>query len=231
MISGLSPASDTWNNGDWQAPEYQWPRGKELLFVGYFPEILPINGQFNVGRNSISFNYDASKQKDIMFSFYSGKGVNGKATLNFSHALTSVMFKIGSVPDNLGKITSIKLDGVYSSGTCTGNPDAENYTYSYVWTNTTLTETVEGTGEFAVVSGAVLPDAFVFTLIPQDLSVKPVKFTVKTADGRTLEATVNTDKWEAGHTNLYTINLTDLTFDPVVVTAWGAGISQSINLF
>ena len=212
VIDGIS-VSLTDETGDVDAigtpsTSYFWGEDTKMSFVGFYPK-----GETRFSNataaNAFSFSHTtpakASEQVDLMLSYYSGKGVNGAASLNFTHPLTSVKFKVGNVESSLGKIKSITIKNVYTAGTCTATPDATNNTFKYSWT-AEGTQNVTASGSGAITEGQTLGNDFTYIIIPQDLSSKPVVFQFTFEDGTICSTTVSSGEWKSGFTNLYTIS-------------------------
>jgi len=148
----------------------------------------------------------ASAQYDPLIGYYSGKGNSGSAVIKFYHPLAAVTFKTGSCGDPavVSSINSVKLTGVYESGsaTVTGSLTA----LSYDWTSRTGSKTV--TGPF---SGTKSENPFL--LIPQDVASKnisiEVNVTLTTAAGggtKTMVVDLNTGNWVEGVHYTYTLD-------------------------
>lgn len=190
------------------ATSYIWDDGTTMSFVGYYPKTATI---FSAATASSAWNFsysvptDADDQQDLMLSYYSGAGVNGAAELNFTHPLTSVKFKIGSVESALGEISSITIKNVYAQGVCTATPNTSEHTFTYSWTASGNTN-VTGTGEGSITGGATLGNEFTFILIPQNFSTQPAVVEMVFSNGTECSTSLSSGEWKAGKTNLYTIS-------------------------
>ena len=125
-----------WKEGGWKySPLKYWPNNEEdwLDFYGYASDA------FTWKTKHESFSYTlpsaAANQQDLIFAqalHQSKQTVNGKVMLNFYHALSAVLFKVGSLPDDITLDNlKITLAGVKNGGTCaiTNNNNA----LSFAW--------------------------------------------------------------------------------------------------
>ena len=212
-----------------------WPSGAStaLEFFAWAPaDAWAAAPTFHPGVTSsnVEFTYtisDASTQKDIMLAHYKGNGkdntfgassasVAGVATMNFSHALSSIKFK--AAEDVTGfKINSIRLEGIAKTATCaatftktsgTGDPYAE--TASYNWGDPSATANF--TKEF---STAIEPSALETALEP--FIVIPQTF------GEDSDARIVLNITKGCSTFDITYKLADATASPARTTTWNAG--------
>lgn len=215
----------------WPANKKPWDMKTSLTFEAYYPKECSARTFTNLSGKKLDFSYTlpaaGGDQADLMFAYYSGSGSDntlgagstvlpGTAKMTFTHALTCVRFKIGTMVDVL-KIKSIELKNVYASGSCTVS--TENAP-AYVWTPGTANKTVSTTKDFALPETTLQlkddPD-YTFLLIPQDLAVNPVTLTIVITaesgdhtlsvvlDGTQTRSKGTGTEWEAGVVNTYVL--------------------------
>jgi len=167
----------------------------------------------------------AADQWDPLVGYYSGFGDAGNAEIRFYHPMTAVKFVTGSLGDEIRSvtgITSVKIKNVYQSGTVTVNGTAPS-TFSWTPGSTMIDVTGPFTG-----SGTEAESAKPFLLIPQNLGTKNVtlEITVSTTSGnKTMNTKLTSGEWQAGKTNVYTLDYINNEFgENIVVTLqnWGA---------
>ena len=168
----------------------------------------------------------AAAQNDILMGTYSGDGTSTRtAALKFKHALTSVVFKVGTLT-NVQKITKITIKGVYASGSVTQGSNGAFGTWTASATQD-VTQTL--TADLPTTAGAAIGVPFI--LIPQtaadglevEMELTLTDNTTMTCTG-TLGKTTGGIAWTAGATNNYTIsvsNLNTLKFG-YSITGWGS---------
>ena len=111
------------------SPLKYWPNNESdyVDFYGY----TSVPTSFTWGTKHESFTYTlpsaAGDQQDLIFAQALGQkkqSVNGSVNLHFYHALSAVLFKIGTLPKDisLGNLT-VTLNNVKSEGTCTISAD------------------------------------------------------------------------------------------------------------
>lgn len=173
----------TAGSGGWKGlnTKYYWPESGVLSFGGYSPanahstESGNGKGRFEYGANGLVINgfsvhYDASKQQDVMYApriYNKESNAGGTNTvydgvdIAFKHALSSIQFKVQLSADYSSTfvLKSIKVDGVYYSGTFKENV-ADNNTANYAidpetGTGWTVTTTVKNTAPYVAFSGSV----------------------------------------------------------------------------
>lgn len=127
-----------WKDGVWQyAPIKYWPNneGDYVDFYGY----MTVPTTFGWTTKHQTFNYtlpsNANEQQDLIFAQalnQTKQTVNGKVVLDFYHALSAVLFKVGTLPSDItiGEMT-IALNNVKSSGTC--SISNTNNVLSFAW--------------------------------------------------------------------------------------------------
>lgn len=249
----LSATAVSYNSGKW-APStpYFWKSGTSMSFIAYYPTTCTARTFSGVTPTNAAFTYTvptaANNQNDVMLAYYTGTGTNGQAKLDFTHALTSVRFKIGTIAGHTS-IKSIELRGVYSKGVCTpvfktdGN-GTTHYTHYFDYTNAWNTSSATkvtvksgdgvNAGSGSVTANATLGTPFTFIIIPQDTrtSGNSVTIAIKFNDDIERTATISADNWEVGNTNWYTISVYDydLVLSPVTVAPWNTeGIDVTLN--
>lgn len=121
-----------WKDNVWKySPIKYWPnnQGDYLDFYAY---MQPVEG-FQWGEKHQTFTYelpnpkgqlnDATQQPDLIFAQalnQTKQNINGRVNLHFYHALSAILFKIGSLPTDIDiKSLKITLKNVKESGTCT----------------------------------------------------------------------------------------------------------------
>ena len=210
--------------------DVRWKKPYAKIFYAYAN--LPADGA-NVTSSTYdgqTFTYtvpdDASDQNDILMGVYSGDGGSDcVAEITLKHALTSVVFKSGTI-EGVEKITSITIDGVYASGSVTQGSNGSFSAWSGATSGKTVTQTIT---ESLPESGSEIGVPFI--LIPQtkpdglsvDLELTLKDNTTMICTG-TLGSTAAGLVWEAGKTNTYTVSYDagkGLVFSTPVVTDWG----------
>lgn len=216
-----------------------WPSDNMLDFYAVSPSKEFSNLQnLRVNNGSISFSYtlpkgtggsDATAQSDLLLATTKcdKKGsVNGKAPLNFYHALSAVKFAIRDVAN--GEIESITISGVKGSGDCRleYNPESEYQTLS--WSGQKGSESytqdfnykVDGLGAVDPTDAAAdillndeMPEK-TFMMIPQQLTedaeiIVTVKRRGMTPERIELRGRIRDNlvtEWKPGHEYVYTIS-------------------------
>lgn len=113
---------------------------------------------------------DATNQPDVVFAINPDESkTDGAVDMVFHHALSALVFKVGSVPEDV-ILNSITIDGVYTSGTCSMTSVGSN-DIKFVWTygagqqqNGTYTEEI---GVEAVPGEQIGTSETVFMMLPQ----------------------------------------------------------------
>ena len=178
-------------------PTFIWDKGVSHTFYAYanLPSVADA-ASASITADGVTLTYSAvpasaAAQTDILLGKYIGTGDKGKAKLTFDHALTSVKFVAGSL--NNVTVTGLSLSGVYTSG------------------SVTLGSSGLGTWQDCTASGQKmtgnLGDCFI--LIPQNLANNSVQLTLEATIGLEkvqLVKNLDSDNWQAGKTNVYTIN-------------------------
>lgn len=250
-----------WRPGN--ASDYQgkWKENASYTFVAVYPK--PSNPLGSVGLTAldvcstpadVTFSYKvpsatmSTADKDLMLAYYSGTGDNGVAPLTFTHPLTCVNFKAGTLT-GISTINSITISSVYETGDCTVRPttfgtgnrqgfsyEAVGSSHTSLWTPSGSTS-VTGTSTITASNLSTSTWAYNFLLIPQNTATKAalLKINVTTDGGHTLDlnAKIDTDNWRAGFTNTYKISYSagdELVLDPVHVTPWDVDPEQELSM-
>lgn len=165
------------------------------------------------------------KQCDPLIGYYSGTGVNGKATITFYHTMTAVAFKTGNLGDakyNIARIDSVTMKNVHMCGSAAikgVSPD----TTIVVWTPSGKTNV---SVSFDTATRASKQP---FIIIPQNLKSDNVTLEVSVTlssggDPVKKYATLNSGSWEAGVTYIYTLDYLNDKIEPtltVTLENWG----------
>lgn len=189
-------------------------------------------GQATLTVGSSGIPTAVNDQWDPLIGYYSGTGVNGKATITFYHPLTAVVFKTGDCDTEHSGITGIKsitMKGAYKTGTATISGGKGVTTPTVTWSS--CTDAITTTGAF---SGEA--SAKPFLLIPQDLSIRNVTLEVtvtrSTGDDKTMYATIKSGSWVAGETNIYTLDYVNDRMEAtltVTLENWGKVINKQTD--
>lgn len=218
-MPGLNDGVTTYGPAD---DEYIWKSGETKTFYAYAN--VPGTGvSMQVASSGQTMTYTvpatAAAQTDILLGFYKGNGksgatgsekMTGTAGITFEHPLTAVKFLYGKIEDNL-KIKSISLKGVAASGTAKMNSAGS---ISWEVADFDFTVKQEDASGLSVDTGSKLIGE-PFILIPQNLVVNNVIVTVTFTDDTVVKATINTETWQAGMTNTYTLGYMKVTPEAV----------------
>ena len=157
---------------------------------------------------------DATNQPDIIFAITPDHSKNDgtEVDLVFHHALSAIIFKVGSMPEDV-YLNSIAIDGVNSSGNCSMTP-SDGKDVRFLWTSQNqpgrYTEDIE---KKAVTGDQMGGDEAVFMMVPQTLSNAAKLILSFTISGKTLslEKCFNEiiAEWEADKRYVFTIGLPD----------------------
>lgn len=153
---------------------------------------------------------DAQQQPDLIFAIAPDKTkADNPVDLPFSHALSAVVFKWGTLPDDLTiSSASISLAGVPSSGSCDLQYAADGIAFSWTPDNTTGTYTIEN------FQGEGSEDE-TFLMIPHTLSdAEEMKLVFKVGEEThpfelALLDFSTIEKWEANKRYTYTISISE----------------------
>ena len=229
----IKRSADSWK----PQTDYFWLNGKSLDFYAWYPynsaegtNGIPAGMTLNQEDfSSISYTVptDVSKQEDLMFAVNknASEPKDGKATsLDFKHSLAAVKFVVGDLPTGT-KVISVALKGVKYKGdlAVAGNNGAAQLAWSNFandtenFTQATTKEVKENDTDHAITN-----ENQTFFMMPQTLPddamvevvVEDEKGTKVTLTGALQDATAAVEaknKWEAGKTYTYTINLSGVT--------------------
>lgn len=230
----IKKSADSWK----PQTDYFWLNGKSLDFYAWYPynsaegtNGIPSGMTLNQEDfSSISYTVptDVSKQEDLMFAVNknASEPKDGKATsLDFKHSLAAVKFVVGDLPTGT-KVTSVALKGVKYKGdlaVTAGNNGAAQLAWSNLanetrdFTVVTNKEVKENDTDHAITKAdqtffmmpQTLPDAAKVEVVVEDEKGTKVTLTGVLQDATAAEDAKN--KWEAGKTYTYTINLSGIT--------------------
>ena len=224
------------------SPIKYWPadESQSIHFFGYAQSKgTPIKPTFTVTPGATetytgTFSYtllehtDANKgaeaQPDLVFAItpnQNQKTNNGTVNLNFQHALSAVVFKIGTVPDNV-KINSVTFSNVYGSGRCEMTSSGSDIIFNWSELRDLKNYTQTFVDNKSVVNGQDInsvSDETCFMMVPQTfdyddndatLSIPTLSIDI-TVNGRpyTLDKELKDLKWEANKKYTYIISLPD----------------------
>ena len=157
---------------------------------------------------------DALKQADLIFAMAPGQTKEtdgGKVNLEFHHALSAVVFKLGTMPQPF-TIKSITLSGILSSGSCTVSHVDGGNGLDFEWKVNTPKTYVQSFDDKAVGNGEdISGNETTFLLLPQKLS-GDAGLTIVFAIGDneyTIEkslSSLNTKEWKADTRYTYVIS-------------------------
>ncbi len=193
--------------------KYFWPGSEfKTRFCAYAPFSIPI--EYNPGTNADpSFVYtvpgDNARQTDLLAVSVDAAGdMCSTVPLNFKHICTAVRFVEGTSAA-YGKVKSIKLKGVYNSGTYAIAAD----TWTLAASTADFSQTMDR--ELAHTSGTSVTDEDTgyFVMLPQTL---PEAATVEiefednlTGNARKLSAPIGGQQWPKGQRVKYTLNISN----------------------
>lgn len=220
----ITKFADSWK----PQTDYFWLNGKPLDFYAWYPynSAEGTNGipagmtlnQENFSSISYTVPTDVSKQEDLMFAVNknASEPKDGNATsLDFKHSLAAVKFVVGDLPNGV-TVKSIKLKNIAKKGN-----------YSLASDEWTVDFGADNLGDFSVLENGTASKDDIFPsgggvafLIPQSLdgtqenAGKKPSVEVMLTDGTNdvlltaaLQVTGADNKWKAGKTYTYTINL------------------------
>lgn len=162
-------------------------------------------------------NEDAEAQPDLVFAITPNKdNTSGTVNLNFQHALSAVVFKIGNVPDNV-TIKDISFTKVLSVGNCAMKLNGSNIDFTWTPTGTldatytqTFNEDIDSENEISSISTETC-----FMMIPQTLTADALLAISMKVNGRSyilekkLTEVMTTPQWVANKKYTYIISLPD----------------------
>lgn len=217
---------------------YFWLGEKTLDFYAWYPynsaegtNGIPAGMTLNQEDfSSISYTVpqEVSQQEDLMFAVNknASEPADGKATaLDFKHSLAAVKFVVGNLPAG-SKVTSVALKGVKYKGdlaVTAGNNGAAQLVWSNLANETRdFTQVTDKEVKDNDTDPAITNANQTFFMMPQTLPddakveviVEKEPGTTVTLTGALQDATAAVgakNKWEAGNTYTYTINLYSVT--------------------
>ncbi|MDE6027506.1 MAG: fimbrillin family protein, partial [Muribaculaceae bacterium] len=236
----LDAKCSTYSSNIWTTDRREyWPGDRHVTFYAVSPSSAfgDLEG-LKVDNGSMSFSYsaqkgngenDAERQPDLLItsSITDKKGSdNGKAPLNFNHALAAVKFAIRDVAN--GEIEKITISGVKSKGDCELTYDPYSDTHSVSWTNQEGSESfgqnfnynVSGLGAVDtsdasadILLNNAMPEK-TFMMIPQQITddaeiIVSVKRADMTPERIEVRGKINDNlvtEWKPGHEYIYTIS-------------------------
>ena len=221
----IKKSADSWK----PETDYFWLNGKPLDFYAWYP-YNPTEGtsgipagmtlkQENFSSISYTVPTDVSKQEDLMFAVNknASEPADGKATsLDFKHSLAAVKFVVGDLPTGV-TVKSITLKGVKVTGSLNVNAINQNWVLEGDAKDMQLvSDATAGTddklpaeGEAFFMMPQTLPDDAKVEVVVEDEKGTKVTLTGALQDATAAEQEKN--KWEAGKTYTYTINLSGVT--------------------
>lgn len=209
--------------------DYFWLNGKPLDFYAWYPynSAEGTNGipsgmtLNNEDFSSISYTVpqEVSQQEDLMFAVKTkaSEPVDGKATsLDFKHSLAAVKFVVGDLPTGV-TVKSITLKGVKVTGSLNVNAINQNWVLEGDAKDMQLvSDATAGTddklpaeGEAFFMMPQTLPDDAMVEVVVENQKGESATLTGALQDATAAEGAKN--KWEAGKTYTYTINLSGVT--------------------
>lgn len=221
----IKKSADSWE----PETDYFWLNGKPLDFYAWYPynsaegtNGIPAGMTLNQEDfSSISYTVptDVSKQEDLMFAVKknASEPKDGKATsLDFKHSLAAVKFVVGDLPTGV-TVKSITLKGVKVTGSLNVNAINQNWVLEGDAKDMQLvSDATAGTddklpaeGEAFFMMPQTLPDDAKVEVVVEDEKGTKVTLTGALQDATAAEQEKN--KWEAGKTYTYTINLSGVT--------------------
>ncbi len=114
---------------------------------------------------------DATAQPDVVFAITPDltRTADGSVDLEFHHALSALVFKVGKMPANV-YLNSVSIRNVYSSGSCTITPSADkDLAFSWSYSGSQNTSYTEYIGTNAVADSQMGGEEAVFMMIPQTM--------------------------------------------------------------
>ena len=190
------------NNGTMTAPVFQRAGG---TCKGTFSYTLPAAAATDPKK-------DATNQPDIIFAITPdhSKTDGTEVDLVFHHALSAIIFKVGSMPDDV-YLNSIAIDGVYSYGECSMTP-ADGNDVKFVWTSQKQPgRYTEEIGKDAVTGEQMGGENAIFMMVPQTMGDAAKLILSFSVSGNEYSLEKNfmeiMTKWEADKKYVFTIGL------------------------
>ena len=160
---------------------------------------------------------DATNQPDIVFAITpdQAKTSTGGVDLVFHHALSALIFKVGSVPEGVN-LNSITIDGVYTSGLCnmistSDKPNDIEFVWTYGNTNLQNGTYTENIGAKAIPGEQLGTSETIFMMLPQVMGPNTrllISFSINGHEYLTEKAFKDIiSSWEADKKYIFTISL------------------------
>lgn len=182
---------------------------------------------------------DPEEQLDIMTATADCDGASsGEVNLAFGHALTAVTVKTGDAMLG-GKITEVKISGVYGSGTHTigsGKWTASGDPRTFTVTKEIDLPDMSDDNSYTKPDTPIVGDKLTLMMIPQTLP-DGATLTIKFRDNlsqsdRTLTASLKGKTWPAGRKVTYSISSTGVVIAPeVALTTTRTDVNPSGTIF
>lgn len=177
---------------------YYWPVTNDVQRMTFFGHTTPAAGTFSAPNYELttdntqytglsgSFNYtlpapntslnkDAVSQSDLVFAIAANRAKSGSGiSLKFYHALSSIVFTVGTVPSQF-KVGKITIENVHPSGSCVYTHESGDVV-DFAWTLPAGTPTTDYTQTFNKEIGSAAENSFInepsqtFMMIPQTIT-------------------------------------------------------------
>lgn len=205
------------------------PGSGTITFYAYAPHSSDesLKGTLSHADDKPSITYtvpdDPEEQLDIMTATADCDAAgSGDVNLAFGHALTAVTIKTGDAMLG-GKITEVKISGVYGSGTHTigsGKWTASGDPRTFTITKEIALPDTSDDNSYAKPDTPIIGDKLTLMMIPQTLP-DGAAITIKFRDNlsqsdRTLTASLKGKTWPAGRKVTYSISSTGVAIKPKV---------------
>lgn len=205
------------------------PGSGTVTFYAYAPHSSDesLKGALKHAADKPSITYtvpdDPEEQLDIMTATADCDGAgSGDVNLAFGHALTAVTIKAGDAMLG-GKITEVKISGVYGSGTHTigsGKWTASGDLRTFTITKEIALPDTSDDNSYTKPDTPIIGDKLTLMMIPQTLP-DGAAITIKFRDNlsqsdRTLTASLKGKTWPAGRKVTYSISSTGVAIKPKV---------------
>jgi len=196
-----------WTPGE----QHSYPAGEKLFVRAVYPQPSSSTNGITVSSDKRTITYttpaEVSNQPDMLAAGVDSQ-TSGTVDLNFSHALASVKFVVGSTMKANFRLTQIVLYRIWTSGT---------FDYSS-WSGTATSNITYGDGTNAFYTHGsqaagtnMLPNDYCFMLVPQDLpseSTAEIQIKYLKPDGTSgqFSLSLKSVNFEMGKSYTYSIN-------------------------
>lgn len=200
------------------ADEYFWPGSGTIDFVAVAnaPQsgLTPNTTDGKLTSLDYTVPADPTAQNDIMVAVANdvAGNLNASVPLTFRHIMTAVNVKVGSIAK--GTISSIKLKGVYNTGSY--NPALHTWSIDKSSTGDFEVkfngDNFTSTGEESQNGNLINADNATFLFIPQEPgagAVMEVEFTDSEGNARNLTGSIEGDIWDVAKTVNYNISISE----------------------